>query len=173
MQCAEYNHRKRTRIFQRIGEMLSSPPLTRHGLRIIPDPHVLDQALPQADQARNTDDDGNNILSPAASIWFVRARSTRGEEHAQRDEGIPEHLGVRSEDISQQNVSKFPILRLCDAANGYALQDCEKAVTAIGGEPLVGNEEGEEKEEEVRLGYDVPGEDGGWATASERPEEEE
>ncbi|KAL9581857.1 MAG: hypothetical protein Q9212_003647 [Teloschistes hypoglaucus] len=153
--------------------MLSSPPLTRHGLRIIPDPHVLDQALPQADQTRDTDDDGNNVLASTSSIWLIRARSTRGEEHAQRDEEITKHLGVRCEDISQQNVSKFPILRLCDAADGYALQGSEKAVTTIGREPFVGDEEGEEKEEEVRLGYDIPGEDGGCAATSEGPEEED
>lgn len=153
--------------------MLSSPPLTRHRLRIIPDPHVLDQALPQPDQARDTDDDGNNILSSASSIRFIGARTTRGEEHAQRDEEIPKHLGVRRKDISQQNISKFPILRLCDATDGYALQGSEKAVTTIGGQPLVGDEEGQEKEEEVRLGYDIPGEDIGCAAASEGPEEEE
>lgn len=46
-------------------------------------------------------------------------------------------------------------------------------MAAMGRKALVGDEEEDAEEEEVELWDDVPGKDGGWATAGECPEKEE
>lgn len=60
-----------------------------------------------------------------------------------------------------------------DSTNADAFESREEAIAAVGGEAFVGDQEEEAEEKEVELRDDIPGEDGGRATAGESPEEKQ
>ena len=129
--------------------MLSSPPRTRS--LIPPHPPILNQALPQTDQARYADDEGNHVRATTTPIRSIGRGHPAGEEHAPGNKPVPEHFRIRGQDIGEEDVAELAIARFSNAADADAFEGCEEAPAAGEGEVLVREEEEDGEEEEVGL----------------------
>lgn len=149
------------------------PPTRTRSPRTPPHPPELNQALAQPNDTRNADDDRDHVRPAATPIRLVRRGGPERKEHACRHEQIPQDLGVRGQHIGKEDIAELPVLRLRDAADADAFQGRQEAVAACGGETLEGKNEEDGEEEEVRLGEDVPGDDGGSLALCDGPEEKD
>jgi len=73
----------------------------------------------------------------------------RREEHAQRDEKVSQNFRVTRQRISQQDVPKFPILRLRNPADADPLQRRQRPVPPIATDKWYGHEESDYEDQKI------------------------
>ena len=100
LQRAEDDDREGAGVFERVGEVLAAPAQVG-GLGASAHPGVFDEALPESDDAWDTDDQGHEVLSAAVAVRFIRRRHAAAEEHACGDKEVAEHFGVRCQDVGE------------------------------------------------------------------------
>ena len=98
------------------------------------DAQVFDEALAEADERGDGDDDGDEVLAATAAVGTFGSRAVVREEHAERDEKVGDYLGVRREDIREEDVAEFTIVRGGEAADGDAAEGGEKPGSSRRGE---------------------------------------
>lgn len=155
-----------------VGQVLAAPAdrlLVRRG----PHAHVLNQALAQTDEVGQGHEQWDQDAAAAVTVWAVGGGAGRAveEHHADADEEIAQHFGVRREDIGQEDVAEFAICGLGEAADTDALEGREEAAAAaVGeGEAAEGKDEEEGEDEQVGHGHPVIVNDEGWVAVGEEP----
>lgn len=170
LQVARDEHGKRRRVLDGVGEVLAAPA---GGLAVGRAAHaqVFNHALSQADEARHGHEQRHDDGAAAVPVGVVGRGAARGEEHAGGDEEVAKDLGVRGQDISEENVAKFAVLGLGDAAEADTTQGGEEAAAAGAGEVLQRDEEEGDEGDEVGHGDPVVLDDAGGHAPGEEPEE--
>jgi hypothetical protein len=97
----------------------------------------------------------------------------RREEHTQAGEQVAEDLSIASQSIRQQYVPKFAISSFCNPANGYALECCEGARSAVAGDEGDRGNKANDESEEVEVGQDLPCYNVAGTAACESPEKQQ
>lgn len=95
------------------------------------------------------------------------------EEHAECDEEVGDDFGVRGQDIGQEDVAEFAIVREGEAAEADAFQGVQEAAPAGGREARDREEEYEEDIDEEGYREEVVVDDERGRAVGERPEKEE
>ena len=109
------------------------------------------QTLAESDQARDYDDDRDNEVLGTGTVGLGGGRDAIGEEHAETDIEIPDHTAVTRQGIRQEDITKFPMLRVGETAHDDPFQGQEEANAAGSGGPVQRPDQDKEEDDKDRL----------------------
>lgn len=170
------NNGERGGVLGGVGEVLPAPAdalLVGRGA----DAQVLNQTLTQTDEIGQGHEERDEDAAAAVAVRAIGggAGGAVEEHHAEADKQVAEDLGVRGEDVGEEDVAEFAVGGLGDAADADALEGREEAAAAgVGeGEAAEGEDEERGEHEEVGHGHPVIVDDEGWVAVGEEPEGDE